>query len=458
MFFDELDKFGDNVALISKKFSTTYCQLQCYIDKIKNCLTARSLVICVCRNSFESIVGYLAILQNRSVPLMINSTIDRALFQRLLETYNPNFIWAPVGFFKGTVLFSIGEYELIQINNGLLELYPELALLLTTSGSTGSPKLARQSYKNIESNANAIVDYLNISERDRPITTLPMSYTYGLSIINSHILKGAAIILTEASLVDAEFWTMLKNNEATTFGGVPYSYEILKKLRFLRMEIPSLRYLTQAGGRLGIETHLEFASELARKGLEFIVMYGQTEATARMSYVPQEFAVSKAGSIGIAIPGGDLWLEDANGNRIETSDTVGELVYQGPNVTLGYAVCIEDLNKGDKRNGILYTGDMAKYDEDGFFYIVGRKKRFLKIYGNRVNLDEVESLLKSKGYDVACIGDDDRMKIYVQDKDAGETVSLLSKKLGIHSSAFTAISIEKIPRNESGKVLYSELG
>ena len=257
-------------------------------------------------------------------------------------------------------------------------MYEELGLLLTTSGSTGSPKLVRQSYTNIQENAKSIAEYLKIDETERPITTLPMNYTYGLSIINSHILKGAAILVTQHTLMEREFWKFFRESEATSFGGVPYTYEILKKLRFFNMELPSLRYMTQAGGKLSPQLHKEFAEYAESHQKQFIVMYGQCEATARMAYLPAEKALEKYGSMGIAIPGGRLELIDVNGKFIEKPDEVGELVYYGPNVTLGYAQEAGDLKKADERNGRLETGDMAKRDNDGFYYIVGRKKEIFE--------------------------------------------------------------------------------
>jgi long-chain acyl-CoA synthetase len=287
---------------------------------------------------------------------------------------------------------------------------------------------------------------------------LPMSYTYGLSIINSHLLKGCSIILTKKTLMDKAFWGLLKTKEATTFGGVPYVYEMLKKLRFSRMELPSLKILTQAGGKMDPDLTREFATICEQKGIRFFIMYGQTEATARMSYLPSEYAISKAGSIGSAIPGGKFWLEDDSGNIIAGSDTIGELVYKGDNVTMGYAASCRDLCKGDENGGILRTGDMAKRDADGFYYIVGRKKRFLKLFGNRVNLDEVEQLIKGLGFSCVCAGEDDHLRIYTSDIENQAAIkNFVSERTGIHSSGFDVLYIESIPRNEAGKVIYSAL-
>ena len=193
------------------------------------------------------------------------------------------------------------------------------------------------------------------------------------------------------------------------------------------------------------------------KGIKLIVMYGQTEATARMSWLPWEKSLEKAGSIGIAIPGGEFSLIDVNDELITDSDIVGELVYRGPNVTMGYATSSKELASPDERGGVLETGDMAYKDKDGFFYIAGRKKRFLKVYGNRLNLDEMDGLLKEAGYEAVTAGEDNHVKIYAVNGEAGEIISFLAKKTGLNMHAFEVIPIKQIPRSESGKILYTEL-
>lgn len=194
--------------------------------------------------------------------------------------------------------------------------------------------------------------------------------------------------------------------------------------------------------------------------MKFIVMYGQCEATARMGYLPAEKSLEKYGSMGIAIPGGKFKLIDVNGNDITEPHVTGELVYYGSNVTLGYAECGQDLIKGDERFGELCTGDMAQFDEDGYYYIVGRKKRFLKIYGNRVNLDEVDRMIKTKfdNIDVASAGIDDHMYIFVtEERYANDVVKFVVEKTGLNPAAFKSIVIDSIPKNDAGKTLYKEL-
>ena len=462
-FYTDIVKYGEAVALVSDKGETyTYTRLVADGATLTATLPTRSLVFLVCENRPESVVAYIGFLRKGIVPVLVNPKIDRDQLTYLLTAYKPMYICCAQGWYaEGAEVTTYGGYHVLRYTAGVHSpLNPELAVLITTSGSTGSPKLVMQSYTNISANANSIADYLQITAQDRAITTMPMSYTYGLSIIQSHLLMGARIILTERTLMEKEFWSLFRQEGATTFGGVPYIYEMLKRLRFGRMDLPTLKYITQAGGKLSKELALEFSHICQEKGFKLVVMYGQTEATARMAYLPWEFAFEKAGSIGIAIPGGELVLIDEKGTEITVPDVVGEMVYRGANVTLGYAHEASDLANEDQRGGVLETGDMAKRDADGFFYIVGRKKRFLKLFGNRVNLDEVESILNSSGFSCVCGGRDDLLKIYLVQGDADKeklAVELVSAKTGLHRSAFTACSIDEIPRNEAGKVLYGKL-
>lgn len=465
MFLKLDNKESENVAAISDNGNkVTYGELISFSNRVMDVLPERSLVFSLCHNTIGSLMGYVAFLSTRNVPLLLSADLDKELLQYLLDTYQPNYLWMPEEMteqFEGNVIMSEYGYSLLSYSDKKIDMYPELALLLTTSGSTGSPKLVRQSYTNIESNAQSIVQYLELDETERPITMLPMNYTYGLSVINSHLLIGATILMTDESYAQKKFWNFFKSQGATSIVGVPFTYEILKKLRFFRMELPTLRYMTQAGGKLLPELHKEYAEYAIINDKRFYVMYGQTEATARMSYLPYKRSLEKYGSMGIAIPGGTFHLIDVDGTDIEKADVVGELVYEGPNVTLGYAECQYDLSKGDERKGILVTGDMAKRDEDGYYYIVGRKKRFLKIYGNRVNLDETERMIQSQfdGMECACVGEDDHMQIYVTGKNMETDVTeFITNKTGLNWKAFTVHYIEEIPKNESGKKNYQKLG
>ncbi len=460
------EKYSGNTAVLTESGEeVSYGRLSALCSEFSSNIKGHRLIFNLCRNEMGALVGYAASLNTGIVPLMLKADLDGELLSELAKTYKPDYLNMPSDMAKRfpdyrTVYEYLGYSLLKTPYNRAYPLHDDLAILLPTSGSTGSPKLVRQTYRNIEANTESIVQYLGITGNERAITTLPMNYTYGLSIINTHLQAGACIILTEKGLMQKEFWRQLKEFEATSFGGVPYTYEMLNRLRFTGMDLPSLRYVTQAGGKISPRLHEQFAKWATDSGKRFIVMYGQTEATARMSYLPAEKALEKYGSMGIAIPGGRFTLIDADGNEIKKPDTVGELVYTGDNVTPGYAECGEDLIKGDERNGRLETGDMAKFDSDGYYYIVGRKKRFLKIFGNRVNLDETEQLLKLrfKDMDSACSGIDDKMHVFVtDDSEKKEVLLYLSEKLKFNPSAFKIVSVPEIPRNESGKVLYKEL-
>lgn len=467
--FLNIDKHdADTVAAIEDNGHTiTYGELRDFSLSLSQLTGERNLMISLCRNCIGSLAGYIAMLDTKNVPLLLSSGLDKDMLSYLCDTYRPNYLWAPADMdipelevMKSDIVMREYGYVLYKICEKKHVMYDELALLLTTSGSTGSPKLVRQSYKNIEANTVSIAEYLEIDNTERPITTLPMNYTYGLSVINSHLYCGATILMTDGSYAQKAFWNFFKEEAATSIAGVPFTYEILKKIRFFRMELPSLRYLTQAGGKLAPELHKEYAEYANEKGLRFYVMYGQTEATARMSYLPHDKSLEKYGSMGIAIPGGKFSIVDADGKIITTPGTVGELMYEGDNVTLGYAESISDLAKGDERQGILMTGDMAKCDEDGYYYIVGRKKRFLKIYGNRVNLDECERMIQTRfdNMECACVGQDDHMKIYITDSRLGDNViDFIAQKTGLNFKAFELVYRDSIPKNDAGKKLYQEL-
>ena len=462
----DFGKYQSNVAVVDefgKKL--TYRELKEANDGIICSVGKRCLTFCLCANTIGSIVGYTAFIEGKMPPVLLNAHLEKGLLRNLLDRYLPSYLWVPsemVLEFSGMqTVYSSFDYVLLKTNyEKEYTLYDELCLMLTTSGSTGSPKFVRQSYKNVLTNARQIAEYLGLSETEKPITTLPMNYTYGLSIINSHLLVGATILVTDKGLMQKEFWSFFKEEGATSFGGVPYTYEMLDRLRFQRMQLPTLRYMTQAGGKLIPELHAKFADYAKKNDKKFIVMYGQCEATARMGYLPADKAVEKCGSMGIAIPGGAFKLIDVNGNLITEPLVTGELVYEGDNVTLGYAECGDDLVKEDERAGVLQTGDMAQFDADGYYYIVGRKKRFLKIYGNRVNLDEMDRLIKGKfaGIDCASAGIDDHMYIFVTNEALAESVrDFVIFKTKLNPAAFKTIVIDEIPKNDSGKTLYKEL-
>ena len=288
---------------------------------------------------------------------------------------------------------------------------------------------------------------------EKAMAILPMHYTMGLSVIASHLLAGATLLLSGRSLLDRGFWTMLK--EATSFTGVPYSYELLMKMRFTRMALPNLKVITQGGGRLSEEMFRALAQYAHDTGKQFIATYGQSECTARMAYLPAELALEKTCSIGIAEPGGQLSIVDADGNETLEGEAEGEMVYRGENVTMGYACGLDDLQKGDENHGVMHTGDLARRDKDGCYFIVGRLKRFLKIFGLRIGLDEVENLIKTEFHaDCYCKGDDERLTVLVTDPSiAGRIPAFIEEKTHLFHDRVEVRLVPAILRNEAGKVI-----
>lgn len=464
MFFNEFKKFSNHIALIDENSKeTTYDQLDKICDSMKSVLIERAIAFVYCENDSDCVISYVSCLKNGVVPLMLDRKIDPELSNRLINIYKPKYLFMPKDIedekIIGKCIHEFDNYFVLETDNEIYPVNPDLCLLLCTSGSVGSPKLVRQSFKNVQCNANSISQYLSLDQNERPITTLPMNYTYGLSIINSHLTSGATILLAKSTVVSKQFWDFFKAQGATSFGGVPFTYEMLKRIKFFRMELPSLKTMTQSGAKITENLFLEFAQWAKDNGKNFVAMYGQTEATSRMTYLPPELATEKVGSIGKAIPGGRLALIDTDGKEIEETEATGELIYFGDNVTLGYAECAEDLIKADERNGRLPTGDIARRDSDGYYYIVGRIKRFLKLYGNRVNLDEIDRLVKSH-FDVDCasVGTDSKCITYITDESLIDEVErFLSNKTNLNSNAFKAVYIEEIPKNTAGKVLFSQL-
>lgn len=461
--FIELDKREkDKVAAVDTfGVKITYGELIDFASKWSLNINKRCLVLIIANNSVGALAGYLACMIDRIVPLIVGSGIKNSALNNLIDTYHPSYLWVPVDmeFSEYERIYSEKKYCLLETHLKPYALYDELSLLLTTSGSTGSPKLVRHSYKNLEAQARNISLFFELTESDRPLVSLPMHYTMGLSSINSHLYVGATLLLTDESMLSSSFWRFISEQKVSSITGVPYSFEMMYRLRIYNRKFPDLKLLTQGGGKLSKEIQVKFAEYIKANGGKYIATYGQTEGSARMAYLPDEYAISKCGSIGKAIPNGRLYLIDDDGEVIKDADIKGEMVYEGPNVTLGYAECGDDLLKGDENFGKLYTGDIAYMDSDGMFYIVGRKKRFLKLFGHRVSLDECEQLIKSKfAIECACAGDDKKLRIYITEVNYKKMIKdYILSQTELYADAVEVEIIDSIPKSDAGKVLYSQL-
>lgn len=445
-----------------------YARLDEQAEEVSARLASRvkRLVLLLCDNSIASLIGYLAALRAGHAVMLASPASDASHTRRYLASYRPEWVLSPA-----TADVALGDgYRAALPAYGLrieaaLEptessIHPELAILLLTSGSTGSPKAVRLSYSNIASNATAIAEYLRIQDTEVAVTSLPPSYSYGLSVLNSHLQARASLVLTNSSVTTAGFWDVFRSRNCTSLAGVPFTYEVLERLRFTTWALPSLRTLTQAGGRLPEARTRAFAAWAARAGVDFFVMYGQTEASPRISYVPPDILLDKIGAIGIPIPGGHLSISAGSGGD-DTVGAQGELIYRGPNVMLGYAHSRDDLVRGDELKGVLCTGDLGRVDDDGCFYVTGRLSRFLKLFGLRIGLDEVEALVEAfAGCPVACIGDDQNLVVVLASSTEPDTEAIrryVSERCALHASVVRVRHVDTMPAYESGKKDYAAI-
>jgi acyl-coenzyme A synthetase/AMP-(fatty) acid ligase len=438
-FAADLAGHGDRPAIQTENFTLTYRELAGRVAALALRLgTQRRLVALAAANDVDSLVAYLAALVGGH-PLILLPEDKPAALESLVAAYDPDVVLRSA---NGQTLFEERRAGTAHV------LHPDLALLLSTSGSTGSPKLVRLSAANLQANAESIAEYLGIGPEDRAATTLPMSYCYGLSVINSHLLRGAGLVLTDLSVVDPCFWELFRTAGATSFAAVPYTFELLERVGFAGMDLPRLRYVTQAGGRLAPERVQSYAELGRRKGWELFVMYGQTEATARMAYLPPRLAAGHPGAIGIPVPGGAFRIEPVPGLEH------GELVYTGPNVMLGYAETPEDLGAGRMVHE-LRTGDLARKHPSGVYEVVGRRSRFVKIVGLRVDLGQVERILADLGVEAASAGTDQGLVVAVEgDHDTHLLAKVLSQGIGLPRAALELHAVGHLPRLATGKVDY----
>ena len=444
LFVDDLAGFGERPALVTGAGAVTYADLAGRVDSVAAALGPhRRLVMVEGANTVEALVPYLGALRGGHAVLLVPPG-DAASPRGLAAAYDPD------------VVLSAGSGWVVEERHerSAHDLHDDLALLLATSGSTGSAKLVRLSRQNLQANAASIARYLELTDDCRAITTLPVHYCYGLSVIHSHLLAGASVVLTDLSVVDSCFWDLFRAAGATSLAGVPHTFDLLDRVGFASMSLPSLRYVTQAGGRLPPDQVQRYAALGARAGWRLYVMYGQTEATARMAYLPPDQASSHPASIGIAIPGGSFRIEDPD------PDGVGELVYRGENVMLGYAEHPADLGLG---RGIdeLRTGDLARVGPGGFYEVVGRRSRFVKPFGVRVDLDQLELRLAEEGITAMCSGDDRGVAVAVRAQpgavgpQAPAVARRLAEQLGLPQSRVGVVERTELPRLPNGKPDYA---
>lgn len=423
-FVHALAGFGERTALVGPTGATTYAELASLVETAadRHSLRVTDPLVLPMSPSLDDVVTYLGCLAAGRPVLLCDPSGSHAALE-----------------------------ERFGAQRGAPAPHPDLALLMSTSGSTGSPRLARLSAGAVHANATAIADYLGLGPDDVGITALPLHYCYGLSVLHSHLAAGAAVVLTGAGVVDPCFWDAVDRHGVTTVAGVPHSFAMLEAAgiadRLARGRHPSLRAMTQAGGRMAPGDVVEWARRGERGGFDLVVMYGQTEATARMAYLPAHLAAERPDCVGVPVPGGDLRIEPVPG----CDPGVGELVYSGPNVMMGYAESRDDLARGHDLVE-LRTGDLGCQDADGLWRVVGRRSRFAKVLGLRVDLDRVEAGLADRGVTALVVESDDRLAVGVVGPHLpADLVSTTAGLAGVPASAVTGVPLQEWPLLASGK-------
>ncbi len=406
-----VDYLFEESAYLTKKFilsqrdTIAFWDLHKEIMKLSCYIRSRhgtdKVMILAAENTLFFIIAYLGIIKSGNICVPVDPAIDQSKYdfiriktrsrlsffsRRVKSRLRPN-----MGCITESLLFS-------TLRSNALRLFPEpdfddskVAEIIFTSGSSSEPKGVMLTHGNIISNTSSITEYLKLTEKDTMMVVLPFSYCYGLSLLHTHLRVGGSLVLNNSFIFLGSTINDLNKFECTGFAGVPSHYQILlrKSDLFRNSSFPGLRYFTQAGGKL----HSAFISEMraAFPEIPFYVMYGQTEATARLSYLPPELIEEKSGSIGKGIPGVELKVVDDKGRLVKPGET-GEIIAKGKNVMLGYFDSPEETAKA-LRDGWLYTGDLATVDEDGYIFILARKKEMIKVGGKRVSPKEVEEVI-----------------------------------------------------------------
>jgi len=459
-FWQQKTSLDNNNFLISQNRQYSFSQAFDESDQIfESC--DRDVVLILCNRDFETVFAYIGALRKNLVPILVDSEIKQGALNTIFKAYKPGYVFTDQSekFLDFECdqekIFSVGKYSLLKFKSNKKILRKDLAVVLLTSGSTGDPKSVRISNSNLEIATNNITKYLNLKHYHRSLSLLPFHYSYGLSVLHNAIYSRSSIFVTEDTVFDKKLWKNCVDFEITDISAVPFTLEIVKRLKLDDRFYENLRCLTQAGGRLDVNITKYFLDLSESKSFDYYTMYGQTEASPRISYIPPKMAKEKLGTVGIPLECGEVFIDELGNKSGE-----GELIYTGPNVCLGYAESDLDLCKADELNGILRTGDIARIDAEGYITIIGRKKRFIKLKGISVNLDYVESLINSHEISCYVIGRDDSLIILLKKENfhnnEQKVKEIISNNFNFHNSLIS-IHEDDLPTLSSGKPDYKNL-
>ncbi len=428
-------------------------------EKFTNCIPECELTLIVSKQEIGSLIGSIGLIQANRPAMLLDGSIVESELLNYVKHWNPSYFWAPTNTsfsHYSKHIFCYFGYSLFEIKSSIINdpiTHPDLSLLVGTSGFSGQTKWARISRENLESSCSSILKFLPIDQNSSTITSLPLHYIYGLSVVLTHLVKGGRIVVTSASIIQKQFWELAKKRQITNLNGTPFHNKCINKLRILKKSWPNLKFLTQAGGKLEENLQLEIARNARNQGLEFYIMYGQTEATSRIAYLNPKKAEVKLGSVGQPVEGGAIELMDESGSLFTTPYKTGQIIFKSRQVCMGYATKLEDLILNNEFNDTLCTGDLGYLDEDGDLFIKGRISRFVKMFGIRIGLDEVESSLSEKftGSEFSCVGIDDYLcTFYTGAASESSVLDALSKITRQNKTVLKTIRLISLPRLPSG--------
>ena len=404
-----IDYFFEHTSGLDKPFlvgreEITYKELHNEILKLASWIrsevgTGKNIIILSVNNLFM-LKAYLAIIKSENVCIPLDPRIEKDNFNYIAGLAKPSMIMViediikrlPLGDFRCVLpsdISALEDYSETNFNNDTDS--EECAEIIFTSGSTGEPKGVMLSHKNLIANTSSIVEYLGLTSDDRMLVVLPFYYCYGLSLLHTHLRVGGSIVFNNSFIFLGKVIKDLVEYKCTGFAGIPSHFQILlrKSDTFKQTTFPDLKYVTQAGGKLATVFMDEFRK--AHPETKFIVMYGQTEATARLSWLPPELYKKRKGSMGKGIPGVTLKVVNEKGEKIKPGET-GEVIAQGDTVMMGY-FHDEEGTKKTLRDGWLHTGDLGTVDEDDYIYLTARSKEIIKVRGKRVSPKEIEAVI-----------------------------------------------------------------